>query len=214
MQAGKCRPPPMIRVVKTVSAALPHRLSIHLIQSNFRPRLIYLFIWYEHLPFIIAPSSVRPHSNPKVAVSSPICLCSYLLPSPFRLPSILPKTEQGTAFPCGAFWVINLIPVYMWRLMGGGWPNSHPGKYIQKTAKSGPERRWIERHLKECLCYKSDSSVCTNRAVCLCVLFTLQKGIKVISHYVSCFSWLSCTLQRQTTTEIWISPGILIRPDA
>lgn len=143
MQAGKCWPPPMMRVVETVGATLPHRLSIEPIQSDCLPRLIYLFIWCEHLPIVIAPSSVRPRSNSKVAVSSPICLCSYLHPSPFRLPSILPETEQGTAFPCGAFWVINLIPVYMWRLMGVGWPNSHPGKYIQKTAKSGPERRWI-----------------------------------------------------------------------
>lgn len=41
----------MIRVVKAVSAALPHTLSIHPIQRNFLPCLIYLFIWCEHLPF-------------------------------------------------------------------------------------------------------------------------------------------------------------------
>lgn len=138
-------------------------------------QLSVLYIFCEHLPFVIAPSSVRLRSNSKVAVSSPICLCSYLTPSPFRLPSIPPETEQGTAFPCGAFWVINLIPVYMWRLMGGGWPNSHPGKYIQKTAKSGPERRWMERHLKECVCYKSDSSVWTNTAVCGCAIYTAER---------------------------------------
>lgn len=134
---------------------------------------------------VIARSSVRPRSNSKVAVSPPICLCSYLLPSPFRLPLILPETEQGTAFPCGAFWVINLIPVYMWRLMGGRWPNSHPGKYIQKMAKSGPGRRWIETHLKECVCYKLDSSLSTNTAVCVCAIYSAEKLKGPICHIYS-----------------------------
>lgn len=61
--------------------------------------------------------------------------------------------------------------------MGGRWPNSHPGKYIQKMAKSGPERRWMEPHLKECV-RSSQSVLFGEPQQCASLQFTPQKDLK------------------------------------
>lgn len=49
------------------------------------------------------------------------------------------NTGQGTMFPCGTFLVINLIPVYVRRLMGRFWPTFRPDEYIRKM-----EWKWAE----------------------------------------------------------------------